>query len=166
MGGRCSHLNPDSQLTAHSAEPAARPHNDLQSRLNSSAHLLHAAPAKAHLRILHPTTGTPPYFFALRMSAPYFQRTVKKRPWKPLEMSLVPRPRKRRPVTPSLAMTIFAASTYPMGTVDVCVVVLRTRTELEMVSETAVAEKPMMAERPRYLANDWFLSTSGIAADM
>eukprot|EP00967_Tisochrysis_lutea_P106371 scaffold163058_cov30-Tisochrysis_lutea.AAC.3 len=52
------------------------------------------------------------------------------------------RPRKRRPEMPSLAMTIRRASPYPIGVVEVCVVVLMTRTELEQVSETADEQKP------------------------
>ena len=94
-------------------------------------------------------------------SWPRRQSTEKRIPWKPLEMIFVTSPRKNRPDTPSLAITIETASPYPIGVVLDWTVVLSTRTEFEIVSETALLQKPTTALRARYMGNSFLRSYLG-----
>ena len=96
--------------------------------------------------------GTRIHYFFLSFSAMASwivrQSTLKSKPWKPLEMIFVWRPRKKTPETPSLATTWLKAWRYEIATSDVCLAVLSTRIELEHVSETADAQKPMKPATP------------------
>ena len=82
-----------------------------------------------------------------RYSSPNFQMTVKSEAWIPLVASRTPRPRPKSPAQPSCRSTCCTASAYVIETSDVCRVVLITRIELEVQSETHVAQKPVTACR-------------------
>ena len=80
----------------------------------------------------------------------YRQMTVNSMPCMPLVMMRVDKPRPNRPAIPSLAIISDSAVWYEMWFTCVCFVVLMTRTELDTVSLTTDAVKPMVALRARF----------------
>lgn len=68
-------------------------------------------------------------------------------PWHPFAIILVFNPLPNNPLNPSVATTALAASKYPILVSLTCLYVFTTRRELEIVSETTEATKPMKAWR-------------------
>ena len=81
-----------------------------------------------------------------------FQRMENMRPCSPFARILVFSPRPNSPLMPSVAMTACAAAKYPMRVSFTCRYVFTTRSELDTVSETTEAQKPMNACRASFSA--------------
>ena len=68
-------------------------------------------------------------------------------PCKPFVTSFVPRPRVKRPYTPSVSSTCFTAVSMFICSFDVCTFVLMTRMLLDVQSLTKLEHQPMKAAR-------------------
>lgn len=87
------------------------------------------------------------------------QSTVNISPCNPFAQIRVFNPRPKRPLTPSTATTACAASTYPIRVSLTCRYVLRTRRELDTVSEITEATNPMKARRMSFWKTLWAIGS-------